>query len=77
MIKFGASDRPVSFFSRGDTAHVPLIQVATPNLGNIQRLMTIQAARNPIMIKASVIDFFRSTLLHLAIGQIEYLYLFC
>ena len=63
----GGFDSPDDSSSRGDTAHAPLIQVETPNLGNIHRLRTIQATTNPIMIKASDIEVFRSTLFDLAL----------
>jgi hypothetical protein len=71
----GVSDRPVSSGSRGDTAHAPLIQVATPSLGKTQRFKTIQATMNPIIIRTSDMVFFRSNPLHLAHHRIEYTYL--
>ena len=47
----GVFERPDSSCSRGDTAHAPLIQVATPSLGKTQRFKTIQATTNPIITK--------------------------
>ncbi len=71
----GLFDLPDSSCSRGDTAHDPLIQVATPSLGKTQRFKTIQAATNPIINKTSDMDFFRSKPLHLALDRIEFTYL--
>ena len=71
----GVLDSPDSSCSRGDTAHAPLIQVATPSLGKIQRFKTIQATTNPIITRTSDMLFFRSKPLHLAFDRIEYTYL--
>ena len=56
----GVFVRPESSCSRGDTAHAPLIQVATPSLGRTQRFKTTQATTNPIINRTSDMDFFRS-----------------
>jgi len=66
---------PDSSCSRGDTAHAPLIQVATPSLGKTQRFKTIQATTNPIITKTSDMVFFRSNPLHLALDRIKFTYL--